>query len=58
MKLNSWDVAAGTLIVREAGGRVTNIKGEEHSIYEPDLLATNSLIHGQMLELLQEADSS
>lgn len=57
-KLNPWDISAGTLIVREAGGRVSNIRGEEHSIYEPQMLATNSLIHTQMLELLQKADSS
>jgi len=56
MKLHPWDMSAGTLIVREAGGRVTNIQGEEHSIYEPDLLATNSLIHSPMLKLLQTAD--
>ena len=56
MKLNAWDVAAGTLIVREAGGRVTDIKGEEHSIYGDELIATNSLIHKEMLELLQGAE--
>lgn len=58
LKLNPWDVSAGTLIVREAGGRVTNTQGEEHSIYEPQMLATNSLIHTQMLDLLQAADKS
>src|SRR5215831_15669788 len=43
--LNPWDVAAGILIVEEAGGRVTNFKGEPFDIYNPPILASNGLIH-------------
>jgi myo-inositol-1(or 4)-monophosphatase len=51
--LNPWDVAAGYLIITEAGGKVTDFKGEKFSIYEKEILATNSLIHEQMLEVIK-----
>ncbi|HMS63661.1 MAG TPA: inositol monophosphatase family protein [Ignavibacteria bacterium] len=50
--LNAWDVAAGFLILEEAGGKVTNFKGEKYSIYGKQILATNSLVHDQMLEII------
>ena len=52
--LNPWDMAAGVVILREAGGKVTNFKGAPHSIYERELVASNSPIHQAMLDLLQE----
>lgn len=49
--LEPWDVAAGLLIVREAGGRVTRVSGQADVLREPvSILATNGLIHDQMLE--------
>ena len=48
-KLNAWDSAAGFLIVEEAGGKVTDYKGNEYSPYQPHILATNGKIHGEML---------
>jgi myo-inositol-1(or 4)-monophosphatase len=48
LKLNPWDVAAGVLIVREAGGAVTNFKGGAYSIYSDEILATNGLVHERM----------
>lgn len=50
--LNAWDVAAGVLILNEAGGRVTNLKGNEFSVYEKEILATNGLIHDKMVEVI------
>jgi myo-inositol-1(or 4)-monophosphatase len=48
-KLQAWDSAAGTLMVTEAGGRVTDFNGEKYSLYQPQILATNGKIHDQML---------
>lgn len=52
--LNPWDMAAGAVILREAGGRVTDFMGNTHSIYGKELVASNGLIHQAMLNLLQE----
>jgi myo-inositol-1(or 4)-monophosphatase len=52
--LNSWDTAAGTLIVREAGGRVTQLDGAEHRAGGPNILATNGLVHEEMRDLANE----
>lgn len=57
IRLNAWDVAAGALIVQEAGGLVTNIHGGENYISPPQsILAANPHIHKQMLAGLQEED--
>ena len=50
--LNPWDMAAGVLIVREAGGHVTAFDGGPFSIYENHILATNGKIHQQMVDIL------
>jgi myo-inositol-1(or 4)-monophosphatase len=46
--LSSWDVAAGFLLVEEAGGLVTNYQGKKTSIFEKYCLATNGKIHKRM----------
>jgi myo-inositol-1(or 4)-monophosphatase len=51
--LNPWDVAAGVLMIREAGGRVTNYNGSPLSIYKPPICASNGVIHDEMLRVLQ-----
>ncbi|RYE25590.1 MAG: inositol monophosphatase [Sphingobacteriales bacterium] len=51
--LNSWDVAAGYLIVQEAGGIITNFDGQPYSVFDKETLATNGLIHEEMLNLIQ-----
>ena len=51
-RLQPWDVAAGALIVAEAGGRVTAMSGGRYSSREGSVLATNGLIHDQMLETI------
>src|ERR1041384_5620443 len=52
--LNPWDMAAGVVILREAGGTVSGFKGAPHSIYGQELVASNGPIHRAMLDLLQE----
>ena len=47
-----WDVAAGLLLVEEAGGRVSNYAGDECSVESPDFLVTNGQIHEALRELL------
>lgn len=52
--LKPWDMAAGTLIVREAGGRVSRIGGEEFDVNVPDILATNGgPLHEELCTLLR-----
>lgn len=50
--LNPWDMAAGYLILAEAGGKLSNFKGEDFSIYKKQLLATNGNIHKEMMDIL------
>ena len=52
--LNPWDVAAGILIVRQAGGHVVNFNGGEECLNTRELLATNGKITGEMLEAIQK----
>lgn len=49
-KLQAWDSAAGFLLVEEAGGKVTNLNGEPYSPYKPGIIASNGLIHEELLE--------
>ena len=51
--LNPWDVAAGTLLIEEAGGGVTYYDGSKYSIYQPPICASNGAIHSQMLDVLK-----
>ena len=50
--LKPWDVAAGALIVAEAGGRISNYHGEALDIHTPPVIASNGLIHEQMMNVL------
>jgi myo-inositol-1(or 4)-monophosphatase len=50
--LNPWDVAAGVLMIEEAGGRVTAYDGSPLSIYNPPICASNGLIHDEMMQVL------
>jgi len=51
-KLEPWDSAAGYLIVQEAGGIVTNIRGEKYSPYAHGLVASNGHIHADMVAVI------
>lgn len=48
-KLKPWDVAAASVIVREAGGRMSDFKGNKFSIYGNETLASNGRIHDEMV---------
>jgi myo-inositol-1(or 4)-monophosphatase len=52
--LHPWDVAAGKLLVAEAGGVVTDTDGGAHRLDSTSVLATNELLHGQMLAAFQD----
>lgn len=52
LKLYPWDVAAGVLLVQEAGGKITNLEGESYSIYSKNVLANNGRIHREMVSTL------
>ncbi len=54
LQLKPWDTAAGKVIVEEAGGKITDYSGDPYSIYGGTLLATNELIHSEMLGILKE----
>jgi myo-inositol-1(or 4)-monophosphatase len=53
-KLEAWDSAAGYLIVKEAGGTVTDMQGNPFSIYQHRILATNGKIHDEMLDVINQ----
>lgn len=48
-----WDVAAGILLVKEAKGKVSDWQGGEWSLGSKDVLASNGLVHEQLLEILK-----
>lgn len=51
--LHPWDVAAGVLLIEEAGGRVSYYDDSLFSIYAPPICADNGLIHAEMLNVLK-----
>ena len=52
--LNSWDTAAGVLLVEEAGGRVSNFSGGPFNIDSREVLASNSLVHEELIREFAE----
>tara|TARA_A100001037_G_C14963291_1_gene550323 strand:- start:69 stop:854 length:786 start_codon:yes stop_codon:yes gene_type:complete len=50
--LNLWDISAGVLLVKEAGGKISKIDGHDWSIKSKDILASNLLIHNKLQEKL------
>lgn len=52
--LNSWDVAAGAYIVKQAGGQVTEFNGGTNYVFGKDILASNGKIHDKMVEILNK----
>ena len=53
--LHSWDIAAGSLLIREAGGYVTGVDGEENFLETGSICAGNEIMHREMLALLKSA---
>lgn len=54
INLNSWDVAAGILIVNEAGGTCTNYKGVNSDVDDKQIIASNGLIHKAIMDEINE----
>jgi myo-inositol-1(or 4)-monophosphatase len=52
--LNPWDVAAGVLLIEEAGGHISRYDGKAFNIYTPPIVASNGLVHDAMLRVLNE----
>ena len=55
--LSAWDIAAGTLLIREAGGRVTDFAGRDVGVEHTAVVAGNPAIHAWLLEVLSSADA-
>jgi myo-inositol-1(or 4)-monophosphatase len=54
-KMNLWDVAAGTVLVREAGGKATDLSGKEFTAKSSEILASNGRLHRKLLETIEES---
>ena len=54
LRLSPWDVAAGGILVEEAGGRLTDLSGQPVDIDRPAIVASNGRIHDQVLAVLEE----
>lgn len=52
-RLSPWDIAAGLLLVREAGGKVTDFRGNEDVLDSPTVLASNGILHVGLLDAIQ-----
>jgi myo-inositol-1(or 4)-monophosphatase len=53
-QLNPWDTSAGCLLVEEAGGKITHFDGGKFTLDSREVLATNGLIHAEMMQLFAE----
>jgi myo-inositol-1(or 4)-monophosphatase len=52
--LNPWDTAAGVVLVEEAGGKITDLEGQPYILGGPSILASNGLVHAEMLKVAAE----
>lgn len=55
--LKPWDIAASALFIEKAGGKITTLTGARWDVFNPDILATNGLLHASFLKLLQNHDT-
>ena len=55
-RLQPWDIAAGALIVEEAGGCTTTLDGSPFDLHLGQVLASNGLIHSEMIETISQAN--
>ena len=58
LRLGPWDVAAGAVLVEEAGGRITSLTGGALDLDAPTVVASNGTIHDEMLRVLAQARTS
>ena len=55
--MSPWDIAAGTLLVEEAGGLVTTIKGDPDYFKPPfDVIAANPRLHPKLMEAINQSE--
>jgi myo-inositol-1(or 4)-monophosphatase len=52
--IHAWDVAAGGLILEEAGGRITDYRGDPFELEAGELVASNGQLHPALVELTSE----
>jgi myo-inositol-1(or 4)-monophosphatase len=52
-KLSPWDIAPGWLLLREAGGTMTDFAGTPGSIWNGEVVAGNEAVHGELLKLIK-----
>lgn len=57
LRLHAWDVAAGSLIITEAGGKVTDLRGQPFRVFSDEILASNGFVHSEMLRVIEEIHS-
>jgi myo-inositol-1(or 4)-monophosphatase len=55
--LNPWDTAAGVVLVEEAGGKISDMRGQPYSLGGPSILASNGLVHAEMVQVAAEVSS-
>lgn len=51
--LKPWDVAASSLLIEKAGGKVTTSTGAAWNVFQPDILASNGILHDKLSALIQ-----
>lgn len=56
MGAKTWDLAVGVLMVREAGGRVTDFDGKEWDLSSKNMLATNGKIHSEVIKIINNSE--
>lgn len=56
--LNSWDIAAGVLLVQESGGKVTDTLGNDFHLGVRNMIATNGKIHAELVQKIEAADAT
>ena len=54
LNLFPWDVAAGVLMIKEAGGKLSDFKGEDFDVYKKEIVASNGFLLSQMVKVLKE----
>lgn len=55
LTIEPWDIAAGSLIVTEAGGKVSDLRGEDFSVYKRQIISSNGLVHEEFLRQIESA---
>lgn len=55
--LKPWDVAASSLLIQKSGGKITTPSGDNWDVFQPDMLASNGILHERILDLINEKNS-